>query len=217
MRKLKVLIVLVAIMSLYACKKAESSSDSIIDQVSVEEGTHCADVTYYNPKTGTRNTYSLNVEVENHEVTVIHWPNGGWLDESHFSPQELNRSGHCSFRSDKGYQFDVQIKGPKCSFTDESKMRSDLQADRKAITCPECGGYKEKHENYCNNCIEFAKNACPECGDQKSNYDDLCDYCYKKNHTCMMCGKVKETLSPVERFCPDCLRNHEIYKERYDN
>jgi len=206
MRKSKILFLLCSLISFQACKKHGNDS-TFINEVQYEfvQGVYCADVTYYNPKTGTQNTYSLNVEVENHEITVIHWPNGGWLDDSHFSPQELDPSGSCSFTSDHGYQYDIQIRGPECSFTDGSKMSNDLENDRKAVTCPNCGGDKETNENYCYSCVEFAKNACPECGIQKSNYADLCDYCYKKNHTCLMCGKLNEVLSPDNKFCPECV------------
>ncbi|RYE30454.1 MAG: hypothetical protein EOP48_31980, partial [Sphingobacteriales bacterium] len=53
------------------------------------DGTWCAEVEYYNPNTGTRNTYDLDVEVENNELIQIDWPNGGWLDESHFSAEDI--------------------------------------------------------------------------------------------------------------------------------
>ena len=68
-----------------------------------EDGTYCADVTYSNPNTGTENTYTLEVEVYNNEVTQINWNNGGWLDEDHFTAEQLDSDGSCSFTSDKGY------------------------------------------------------------------------------------------------------------------
>lgn len=70
----------------------ETVSQSESDTASEEEysdGTWCADVEYYNPHTGTRNTYALDVEVQNGELTQINWPNGGWLDESHFLWQKI--------------------------------------------------------------------------------------------------------------------------------
>lgn len=219
MKYLKLVILLFVVISFTECKKDNVSDDYTDETTEIEsddypDGTYCADVNYYNPDTGTRSTYSLNVEVVNYTITVIHWPSGGWLDESHFTAQGLSISGSCSFTSDKGYQYEIQIKGPECSFTDESKMSSDLEDDKNAVTCPNCGGDKETNEKYCNNCVEFEKNACPQCGDQKSNYNDLCDYCYKKNHTCLMCGKLKDTLSPVKKLCPDCLKILEKYKTR---
>jgi hypothetical protein len=135
MRKLKVLLLLLAVMSLYACKKTESSSDqeettSSVNDESTEaypDGTYCADVDYYNPNTGTRSTYTLNVEVEDNELTVIQWPNGGWLDSSHFSPEELDSDGSCSITSDVGNQYDIQITGSECSFTDD--VSEDMSED----------------------------------------------------------------------------------------
>lgn len=103
----------------------ENSEDA--GQEAYPDNTYCADIEYYNPHTGTRNTYSLNIEVENNEVTVIHWPNGGWLDSTHFSPEELDDSGSCSFSSYDGKHYNIQITGSECSYTDN--VRSDEDED----------------------------------------------------------------------------------------
>lgn len=170
MEKLKLVSLLVVALFVQSCKdNREESYDSepFVSEVEeetsygydpengYEDNTYCADVEYYNPNTGTRSSYTLNVEVEDNELTVIHWPNGGWLDEDHFSPEELDSDGSCSFTSDKGYEYTVQITGTECSYTDESRMRSDVDDDERATTCPECG-------------------------DEKSRYDDLCYYCKNK-------------------------------------
>jgi hypothetical protein len=70
-----------------------------------EDGEYCAEVIYFNENTGTRSSYRLTVEVEDLEVIVIQWPNGGWLDHSHFCCAELDEDGYTSFTSDKGYQY----------------------------------------------------------------------------------------------------------------
>jgi hypothetical protein len=79
-----------------------------------EDGTYCADVSYYNPNTGTSNTYTLEVEVENNEVVQINWGNGGWMDEDHFNAEDIDKDGNCTFTSDKGYEYTVQITGQDC-------------------------------------------------------------------------------------------------------
>lgn len=164
MEKIKIALLLVSTLLIQSCKdgKAEKyDSESFVSDVEdvsynsengYEDNTYCADVEYYNPNTGTRNTYTLNVEVENNELTVIHWPNGGWLDDDHFSPEELDSNGSCSFTSDKGHEYTVQINGPECSFTDEDNMKSDVEDDTKDITCPECGGKKSRYDNLCYYC-----------------------------------------------------------------
>jgi hypothetical protein len=86
----------------YDEEDAEATEDEYPD------GTWCADVEYYNPRTGTDNTYTLDVEVEDGELIQINWPNGGWLDESHFSPEDIS-SGECSFTSDEGYEYTVTL------------------------------------------------------------------------------------------------------------
>jgi len=79
-------------------------------------GDYCAEVEYYNPSTGTRSTYTLPVEVKNNKLTVIHFPNGGWLDDSHFTPPKIS-SGKARFVSDRQYRYTVKIlnKG-KCNY-----------------------------------------------------------------------------------------------------
>ena len=55
-------------------------------------------------------TYTLEVEIEDHELTIIHWPNGGWLDDSHFYPPDIS-DGFAEFESDKGVEYSVEIIG----------------------------------------------------------------------------------------------------------
>lgn len=110
------------------------------------DGTYCAEVEYYNPNTGTRNTYDLDVAVEDGDLTVINWPNGGWLDDTHFSPENIS-SGEVQFTSDKGYQYTVTLGSfGGCGNSDEYKIRRDVNNDieeeeaKNAVeTCPECG------------------------------------------------------------------------------
>jgi hypothetical protein len=74
-----------------------------------EDGTYCAEIEYYNPRTGTNSIYTLTVELEDGRLVNINWPNGGWLDESHYSGVEISDSGEAYFESDRGYQFTLQI------------------------------------------------------------------------------------------------------------
>ncbi len=88
---------------------ASIAIDYEVEYKTYPDGKYCADVLYYNPNTGTRSSYKLNVKVENNEVTVIYWNNGGWLDQSHFCCSRLDSNGYTSFKSDKGYQYQVTI------------------------------------------------------------------------------------------------------------
>lgn len=76
-----------------------------------EDGDYCATVEYYNSSTGNSSTYTLEVEIESGELVRINWPNGGWLDSSHFSPPEIDTDGSCSFSTYDGKDYDVQIDG----------------------------------------------------------------------------------------------------------
>ncbi len=110
---------LIVFIMLFGCSqnKTGKSSDGTNEEF-YPDGTYCADVTYYNPNTQRQNEYTLNVEVENGQLTKILWSNGGWLDVSHFTSPSVSSSGDCSFTSDKGYQYTVSINGSECLKTD---------------------------------------------------------------------------------------------------
>lgn len=117
---------------LYSCGSTYSEEDLeyYYDyEEGYEDGEYCAEVEYYNPNTGTRSTYTLNVEVEDNSLIVIYWPSGGWLDADHFYPEELDADGYCYFTSDMGYDYEVYLNGPPCSFTDENAMYNDVMDD----------------------------------------------------------------------------------------
>lgn len=154
--------------------ETETSTDS---EEEYSDGTWCADVEYYNPNTGTRNTYSLDVEVENGELTQINWRNGGWLDESHFTPEDIT-SGECSFLSDKGYTYTVTLttKGGGCGSSDGFRLQNDIEQDKKAVTCPVCGEEKDTYEDECDEC-KRKKETCPKCYGYKMEWDRICDNC----------------------------------------
>ena len=138
-----------------------SNEDGYSEENGYESGTYCADVSYYNPNTGTSSNYTLEVEVENNEVVSILWGNGGWMDEDHFSSEELDESGYCSFSSDKGYDYTVQITGQDCGFTDESAFQNDVNSDEESIKCPRCSKEKDEFDKYCNDC---ENSYCENCG-----------------------------------------------------
>jgi hypothetical protein len=122
-------------------KDADASSKD-----SYSDGKYCADVTYYNANTGTRHTYTLNVEVENNEMIKIYWGNGGWLDDSHFSPQELDKNGSCSFTSDRGYQYEIEITGSECTSTDSPESDAENEKQVFTLTLGQCASAMQMTE-----------------------------------------------------------------------
>jgi hypothetical protein len=191
----KILTLLFSILLLFnsACNnnsRSKSSSDSDENYTESEEpeiegyrdGTYCADVEYYNPSTGTRNTYDLNVEVEDGELTVIHWPNSGWLDDTNFNPEDIT-DGECEFDSDRGYHYTITLgEFGGCGYTEEYKIRDDVNDDVEATTCPKCGNEKENYDDYCYYCKRKIKdeeeNTCSNCGGYEYGvYGGLCSNC----------------------------------------
>jgi len=180
-------IVLVLVVSFSCSNSDEEETETIYDiegqtEDGFEDGTYCADVTYYNPDTGTNSEYTLEIEVESNEVVQIYWSNGGWLDEDHFYAETLDENGYCSFTSDKGYKYTVQITGRGCGSTDESSFQSDVEADEEAVTCPECGGEKSDLDRYCDDCKDQIENTCSRCGGfEYYVYGGLCSNCQNED------------------------------------
>jgi len=74
-----------------------------------DDGTYSATVDYYNPETGYSATYTLDVEVEDNQVTIIYFPNDGYLDDDHIWPDYLDENGFVSIDSEDGKTYDIQI------------------------------------------------------------------------------------------------------------
>ena len=112
-------------------KTSESENyESHSSRSSYSDGSYCADIEYYNPRTGTNSTYNLTVDIEDGKLVKIYWPNGGWLDESHYSGVEISDSGDASFESDKGYQYTLHINDSNpCSFDDSSNIEDQSDDD----------------------------------------------------------------------------------------
>lgn len=82
--------------------------DAVYDE-GFEDGTYTATVDYYNSQTGYSATYTLDVEVEDNEVTVIYFNNGGYLDDDHIWPEELDEDGYAEVEGEDGKYYEVQI------------------------------------------------------------------------------------------------------------
>lgn len=82
---------------------------SYSEDCELTDDTYDATVEYYNPSTGFRNTYSLEVEVENCEVTTIYFPKGGYLDQCHIYPAEIDEDGDATVKDEKGRIYYVHI------------------------------------------------------------------------------------------------------------
>ena len=115
-----------------------------------EDGTYCADVTYYNPNTGTSNDYTLEVEVSGNEVTQINFGNGGWLDSDHMSPETLDENGECTITSDKNYEYSIKITGRDCGYSDNINPETDEDMPRYTFSdCTEMLNMSEEEIEDC--------------------------------------------------------------------
>lgn len=187
-RNFKYILLILISLGFSSCDSSEKSVAK--DEFSIEgqtedgfeDGTYCANVTYHNPNTGTTSEYTLDVEVSNNQVIRINWSNGGWMDEDHFSPETLSDTGHCSFESDKGYEYTVQITGSGCGSSDASQIRNDIEEDEAKLKCPKCGRDKRDYDDYCDDCQGDIKdeedNTCSNCGQYEIGcYGGLCSSC----------------------------------------
>lgn len=104
-----------------------NKSEKIYGQDGYPNGIYCAEIDYYYSDTGRSSTYTLEVEIEDNKLAVIHWPNGGWLDSSHFLPPDIS-SGKATFNSDNGVDYTVTIIDidGDCDARSVKKNKNDL-------------------------------------------------------------------------------------------
>ncbi|MFV0312923.1 MAG: hypothetical protein ACK5KN_14915 [Dysgonomonas sp.] len=109
-QKLTYIITLLLLFSLSSCtgRSSSSSNDNTKDKYTYVDGDYYAEVKYYNPKTGTYSTYTLKVRIKEDKLVTIYWANGGWLDDSHFTPPDIS-TGKASFTTDRDYRYKVKI------------------------------------------------------------------------------------------------------------
>ena len=92
---------------------SDGTDDELTDESSegseIEDGTHSATVYYNNPQTGYSATYTLDVEVEDGQVVQIDFPNGGYIDSDHITPETLNSDGECTIYGDNGKTYGIHI------------------------------------------------------------------------------------------------------------
>lgn len=87
---------------------SNESHDEFSSGKKYTDGEYNAEIKYYNSNTRKHSVYKLSVEVENGELVKIEWPNGGWLDDSHFSPPNIS-DGTASFKDDRGIEYDIRL------------------------------------------------------------------------------------------------------------
>lgn len=196
------------------------------EETGYKNGTYCAEVEYYNPNTGTRRTYDLNVEVENEQLTQIDWPNGGWLDGTHFSYENIS-SGECEIRSDRGYRYTITLGSfGGCGGTDGYRLKRQVEDDVASVTCPKCSGEKYSTDEYCSSCKrKIQDETCPKCGGYKfSSFDKMCSSCKSKmeEETCPKCGGEKSWSNKIcndceRKICPECGNDKDKYDDLCDD
>ena len=84
--------------------------EEIVNENLFEDGTYTATVEYYNPDTDYSNTYDLEVEVEDNQVTVIYFPNDGYLDDDHIWPAEIDEDGYAYIEGENGKTYEIYIE-----------------------------------------------------------------------------------------------------------
>lgn len=87
----------------------EYYADEAYEGCTFEDGSHEATVNYYNPNTGYSAEYSLSVEVEDCQVIRIDFPKGGWLDEDHIRPGEIDEDGNATIEDDQERIWEIHI------------------------------------------------------------------------------------------------------------
>ncbi len=133
--------------SYYNDEEIEEEDDSTEDVYGYKDGIYCAEVEYYYSKTGTKSNYTLHVEIYNNDLIKIFWPNGGWLDNSHFNPQSIS-SGKVDFSSFEGVDYTVTIVGEEGDCYVSRNAESEYEIiDRYDRYLEEQEGIEERRQN----------------------------------------------------------------------
>lgn len=119
-----------------------------------KDGRYYAEVSYFYPKTGTRSTYLLEVEVLDNKLTKIYWTNGGQLNNTHFTSPDIIEK-EASFTSYRGVEYKVVIlNGQNYYLSNNSIAENEFITQENARFCPRCGQNKEIRNSYCNSCAQ---------------------------------------------------------------
>ena len=73
-------------------------------------GNQLTTVDYNNPETDYSATYTLDVEVSDNQITQIDFPNGGYLNDDHITPADLDDDGNADVEGEDGKTYHVQIE-----------------------------------------------------------------------------------------------------------
>lgn len=185
----KKLLFVITMLIVISCKNNSSSDNTFwTEEVACDgycDGTYCAEIDYYYYKTGTESTYTLKVEIEDNELVKIYWPNGGWLDSSHYNPPDIS-DGNASFESYEGIEYTVDIigDGDNCHYDSSAQSEDDFIDEENDKICPECGGKKSTYDEYCDDCTDRIENTCSRCGAfEYYVYGGLCNSCQEEEYS----------------------------------
>lgn len=87
----------------------EESNFAGDERIGYQNGSHLAQVDYYNPETGYSATYTLYVEIEDNYIVQINFPNDGWLDDDHITPEMLDEAGTCTIYGEEGKSYEIRL------------------------------------------------------------------------------------------------------------
>jgi hypothetical protein len=104
---------------------SHSTHDESENSCGFNDDTYSATVDYDNPTTGYSTTYTLDVEVEDCQVVQIDFPNGGYLNDDHITPEDLDDDGDATIEDDRGRTFVVHIDKPNNDKSHDDKNDDD--------------------------------------------------------------------------------------------
>ena len=134
-----ILLLILSSCSIFTVKKKMISID----------GTYCAEIELFNPRTKDKKQFIQNVEVFENQITAINWEEYVWLPNDHFQPSTLDKNGEADLQTDLGYTYHIKITGPICHTVDRNVARF-IEIHEMEEFCPKCEELHKRGYTYQN-------------------------------------------------------------------
>lgn len=162
------LILILSIFFIQSCNNEMENEQ--FEKGEYNDGTYCAEVTYFNPNSGDNYSYNLEVEIQNNQVVNIHWDDDSEKIKDYFAPEFIDARGNCNLVSVKGYEYSLILND--CDEINNSNSSEEIYTNNDSEATYTDDASNENNE----------QNLCELCGRKKDVLKSYCWICENKNN-----------------------------------